>query len=172
MGPRQLKKKKKVLIWILKHRSDFAIACSNAFIRFSAKLSFRTEKHSPAPTGCDLLFQCYFFIQINILAKWCTHCFFLTFCLYKFEVGNGNPFQYSCLENSMDKRVWQAIVHGVAKSQMQLSMQAVHTCTDYRYFYLKCPSWASWVAQLVENPPAIQETLVQSLGREVPLKKG
>ena len=72
----------------------------------------------------------------------------------------------------MDKRVWQAIVHGVAKSQMQLSMQEVHTCTDYRYFSLKCPSWASWVAQLVENPPAIQETLVQSLGREVPLKKG
>ena len=40
----------------------------------------------------------------------------------------------------MDKRAWQAIVHGVAKSQTQLSMQAVHTCTDYRYFYLKCPS--------------------------------
>ena len=30
--------------------------------------------------------------------------------------GNGNPFQYSCLENPMDGGVWQAIVHGVAKS--------------------------------------------------------
>jgi len=30
--------------------------------------------------------------------------------------GNGNPLQYSCLENSMDKGVWQATVHGVAKS--------------------------------------------------------
>ena len=30
--------------------------------------------------------------------------------------GNDNPFQYSCLENSMDKGAWQAIVHGVAKS--------------------------------------------------------
>ena len=29
--------------------------------------------------------------------------------------GNGNPLQYSCLGNSMDKRAWQAIVHGVAK---------------------------------------------------------
>jgi len=28
---------------------------------------------------------------------------------------NGNPLQYSCLENSMDRRAWQAIVHGVAK---------------------------------------------------------
>ena len=31
--------------------------------------------------------------------------------------GNGNPFQYSCLENPMDRGAWQAIVHGVAKSQ-------------------------------------------------------
>ena len=38
--------------------------------------------------------------------------------------GNGNPFQYSCLENSMDRRTWQATVHGVAKSQTQLSSLA------------------------------------------------
>ena len=31
--------------------------------------------------------------------------------------GNGNPLQYSCLENSMDRGAWWAIVHGVAKSQ-------------------------------------------------------
>ena len=29
---------------------------------------------------------------------------------------NGNPLQYSCLENSVDRGAWQAIVHGVAKS--------------------------------------------------------
>ena len=29
--------------------------------------------------------------------------------------GNGNPLQYSCLENSMDRGAWRAIVHGVAK---------------------------------------------------------
>ena len=29
--------------------------------------------------------------------------------------GNGNPLQYSCWDNSMDKRVWQATVHGVCK---------------------------------------------------------
>ena len=33
-------------------------------------------------------------------------------------VGNGNPFQYSCLENSMDGGPWRATVHGVTKSQM------------------------------------------------------
>ena len=34
---------------------------------------------------------------------------------------NGYPFQYSCLENSKDRGAWQAIVHGVAKSQTQLN---------------------------------------------------
>ena len=29
--------------------------------------------------------------------------------------GNGNSFQYSCLGNSIDRGVWQVIVHGVAK---------------------------------------------------------
>jgi len=34
--------------------------------------------------------------------------------------GNGNPLQYSCLKNPMDRGAWQATVHGVAKSQTQL----------------------------------------------------
>ena len=36
--------------------------------------------------------------------------------------GNGNPLQYSCLENSMDRGVWRSTVHGVAKSWTQLSL--------------------------------------------------
>ena len=31
-------------------------------------------------------------------------------------VGNGNPLQYSCLENSIDRGAWWATVHGVTKS--------------------------------------------------------
>ena len=34
---------------------------------------------------------------------------------------NGNPIQYSCLENSVDRGAWWATVHWVAKSQTQLS---------------------------------------------------
>ena len=41
--------------------------------------------------------------------------------------GNGNPPQYSCLGNPMDRGAWQAIAHSVAKSQIQLSSQA---CTQ------------------------------------------
>ena len=35
--------------------------------------------------------------------------------------GNGNPLQYSGLENSMDRKAWQAAVHGVTKSWTRLS---------------------------------------------------
>ena len=35
--------------------------------------------------------------------------------------GTGNLLQYSCLENLMDRGAWQATVHGVAKSQTQLT---------------------------------------------------
>ena len=36
-------------------------------------------------------------------------------------IGNGNPLQYSCLGNPMDRGAWWATVHGVAKSPTQLS---------------------------------------------------
>ena len=42
--------------------------------------------------------------------------------------GNGNPLQHSCLGNPMDKGAWWATVHGVAKSQTQLS--------DYNHHHL------------------------------------
>ena len=40
--------------------------------------------------------------------------------------GNGNPLQYSCLENPMDRGAWWAIVHGVAKSWTQLKQLSTH----------------------------------------------
>ena len=44
--------------------------------------------------------------------------------------GNGNPLQYSYLENSMDGGAWWATVHGITKSQARLSvhyrMQGIH----------------------------------------------
>ena len=40
--------------------------------------------------------------------------------------GNGNPLQYSCLENPMDGGAWGARVHGVAKSQTGLNDEHFH----------------------------------------------
>ena len=42
-------------------------------------------------------------------------------------VGNGNPLQYSCLENPMDRGAWRATVHGASKSWTQLSDSHTHT---------------------------------------------
>ena len=39
-------------------------------------------------------------------------------------VENGNPLQYSCLENSKDREAWRAAVHGGVKSWTPLSMHA------------------------------------------------
>ena len=43
------------------------------------------------------------------------------FSLSSFGEGNGNPLQYSCLENPMDGGAWKAVVHGVANSRTRLS---------------------------------------------------
>ena len=40
---------------------------------------------------------------------------------------NGNPLQYSCLENPMDRGAWQATVHGVTESWTRLKRLGVHT---------------------------------------------
>ena len=48
--------------------------------------------------------------------------------------GNGNPLQYSCLENPMDRGAWWAIVHGVTKSQTRLS--------DFTFTFSTCSKQA------------------------------
>ena len=49
--------------------------------------------------------------------------------------GHGNPLQYSCLENAMDKGAWWVIVHGFEKSQTRLTEHVcvhAHTHTHAR----------------------------------------
>ena len=41
--------------------------------------------------------------------------------------GHGNPLQYSCLENPMDRGAWWATVHRVAKSRTQLKQLSMHS---------------------------------------------
>ena len=46
--------------------------------------------------------------------------------------GNGNPLQYSCLENPMEGAAWWAKVHGVTKGRTLLSNFTFTEFTDYR----------------------------------------
>ena len=73
--------------------------------------------------------------------------------------GNGNPLQYSCLENPMDRGSWWAAVHGITKSRTRLS--------DFTFTFF----WASLLAQRLKHLPAMRETWVPSLGWEDPLEK-
>ena len=50
------------------------------------------------------------------------------------EGRNGNPLQYSCLENSMDIGAWQAAVHGVTKSPTHRAIE--HACTPAQWVYI------------------------------------
>ena len=61
------------------------------------------------------------------------------------KCGHGNPLQYSCLKDPMDRRVWQATVHEVKKSQTQLKRCSTHStqsdlCRDYTklFSYIDC----------------------------------
>ena len=51
--------------------------------------------------------------------------------------GNGNPLQYYCLENPMDRGAWWATIHGVAESWTQLSTIAHST------IFILVPNWKS-----------------------------
>ena len=51
--------------------------------------------------------------------------------------GHGNPLQYSCLENPMDRGAWWATVHGVAKSRTQRQLSA--------HAYDIMHSWFPWL---------------------------
>ena len=44
--------------------------------------------------------------------------------------GCGNPLQYSCLENPMERGAWQVMVHRVTKSRTSLDRLRMHTCTS------------------------------------------
>ena len=49
--------------------------------------------------------------------------------------GNGNPLQYSCLDNSIDRGSWWALIHRIAKSWTQLSTHVAHIC-KYMKIYI------------------------------------
>ena len=94
----------------------------------------------------------------------------------------------SCLENPRDGGAWWAAIYGVAQSWTRLkqlcssSSSSANYCSSDNmvgqilcliliYYYLH-HYWASLIAQLVKNSPAMQETPVQFLGWEDPWRRG
>ena len=56
---------------------------------------------------------------------------------------NGHPFQYSCLENSMDRAAWQATVHETAELDMTERLTHTHTHTQTQCLSKTFKCWAA-----------------------------
>ena len=90
------------------HRSKASVLWCSAF--FIVQLS-----HSYMTTGKNIALTRWIFVGkvISLLLN--------ILCRLVIGEGNGNPLQYSCLENSMDGGAWWAAIHGATKSWTQLS---------------------------------------------------
>ena len=84
------------------------------------------------------------------------------------EEGNGNPLQYSCLENSMDGGAWWATVHGVAKSRTWLSdfTHFTHSLSLLQRFLGETHSWHPY---FVKNRALIRSYLMWIVRVYLPL---
>ena len=79
--------------------------------------------------------------------------------------GNGNPLQYSCLGNPMDRGAWQATVPGVTKAQTWLSDKRFTFTGFWRIVLLRCQLHYSICKSLVKNSsmyyPPLKEVIRQ-----------
>ena len=80
---------------------------------------------------------------------------------------HGNPLQYSCLENPMDREAWQATIHRVRKSQTQLKRLRTHTCwlmaTTPSSVQLSTNYWSSHCVRNTVNSQDYSEQKEKSL---------
>jgi len=91
--------------------------------------------------------------------------------------GNGNPLQYSCLDNPMNRGAWQATVHGVAKSQIWLSTHAqCFLCGSHENWlenhHLRNMFRDTWVLSSLANLHIQSENLLATLWWQIKLSHG
>ena len=86
------------------------------------------------------------------MEKYCftVTCVILHDCSKPSGGGNGNPLQYSCLGNPMDRGTWQATVHGITKSRTRLSDWTTETIPLVSLFSL----WILFVHLFSESFPS------------------
>ena len=83
-------------------------------------------------------------LSLNYWEVWGHNCIYQS-VQSEYGEGNGNPLQYTCLENSMDWRAWWAAVHGVTQNWTQLKWLSMQACIEegnsnpLQYFCLENP---------------------------------
>ena len=78
--------------------------------------------------------------------------------------GHGSPFQYSCLENPMDRGAWQATVHGVAKRQTWLKWLSTHSFLHISVFIYNMFIYLYWKGRVSLNIKILRNRL--PMGKE------
>ena len=94
----------------------------NKYLGFTTLVLFHTAFLEPSWNQSTLYLTCSndeFTTYLNSIKFWCRYRIWRHLQPVTGE-GNGNPLQYSCLENPMDRGAWKAAVHGVAKSRTRL----------------------------------------------------
>ena len=76
-------------------------------------------------------------------------------------VANGNPLQYSCLDNPMNRGAWQATVHGVTKSQVWLGNWAHTLIVKASLWFLLIPN--NWVVVYIHSVISVAQSCLDSL---------
>ena len=64
----------------------------------------------------------------NNLVRYAVQMIYYSRFIVEDREGNGNPLQYSCLENPVDRGAWWVVVHRVAQSWTRLKQLSMHTC--------------------------------------------
>ena len=65
--------------------------------------------------------------------------------------GNGNPLQYCCLKNPMDRGAWRAAVHGVAQSRTRLKRLSTNKPSEKATYYMIPTKWYFGKAEAMET---------------------
>ena len=68
-------------------------------------------------------------------------------------LGNGNPHQYSCLENPVDKGAWRAMVHRITKGWTLLKWLSMHACNILKYKQTKKKKKKTLEVRLQQEKP-------------------
>ena len=91
-----------------------------------------------SPWGCeesDMTEQLHFHFSLSCIGE-----------------GNGNPLQWSCLENPRDGGAWWAAISGVAQSRTRLKRLSSSSSSIHRGLCSKTPNFGTLKPQLVPNP--------------------
>ena len=111
--------------------------------------------------GCDLWSLCYKCKMPNLVIRTWARLPFKNVQTYLY-IWNGNPLQYSCLENPVDRGAWWAAVHGVAQSRTRLKRLSMHACMEKAMAIHS--STLAWKIPWTEEPGRLQSMGSRRIG--------